>query len=341
MDRYDAAIIGAGPGGLACATALAAGGARVIVLERRKTIGRKVCAGGLTWHGFIRRVPEDLIQRTFPEQHIFSRHQRIRFRKPHPIIATVNREELGKWMAKKAAAAGARIETGWLVTGLERDSLKAVRNKSVRTVHFDHLVGADGSSSVVRRFLNLPVRRVGFGINVQVPETCPRMEWHLDPPLFGSGYAWIFPHRETTSVGVYSIRGGFPPSLLRKNFVHWAAARGFALNGLPARAELINHDFRGLRFNRTWLVGDAAGTASGLTGEGINPAIVSGEEVAAAIIDPAHRFERMKTLLKKHRRHVRMVELAARNSFLCTFLLESLVLLLRFRLVDFQEQLSL
>ena len=57
----DILIIGAGPGGLACAKVLAEQGRKVLVLERRQEIGPKVCAGGITWDGLIRLVPEELI----------------------------------------------------------------------------------------------------------------------------------------------------------------------------------------------------------------------------------------------------------------------------------------
>ena len=75
MSKYDVVIIGGGPAGLSCATTLARSGVNVMLLERKKNIGRKVCAGGITWHGLIKQVPANLIQRTFPEQHMsISKH---------------------------------------------------------------------------------------------------------------------------------------------------------------------------------------------------------------------------------------------------------------------------
>ena len=45
----NAVIVGAGPGGLACARLLAEHGLDVLVLERKKEAGPKVCGGGITW----------------------------------------------------------------------------------------------------------------------------------------------------------------------------------------------------------------------------------------------------------------------------------------------------
>ena len=43
-ERVDVLIVGGGPGGLACAADLAAGGVRVLLAERKAKIGAKVCA---------------------------------------------------------------------------------------------------------------------------------------------------------------------------------------------------------------------------------------------------------------------------------------------------------
>ena len=121
--HFHTVIIGAGPGGLACARMLADHGIQTLIIERHETIGAKVCAGGITWGGLISRVPQDLAEKSFPVQHIITRLQKVRIEEPTPIIATVNRVKLGNDMAQQAIAAGAEIMTGWQVKGIKGQTL--------------------------------------------------------------------------------------------------------------------------------------------------------------------------------------------------------------------------
>ena len=70
---YDVIIVGAGPGGLACAEITASQGLKTLVLERKTIIGKKVCAGGVTWNGLVKKIPIDLFERQFDTQLIFTR----------------------------------------------------------------------------------------------------------------------------------------------------------------------------------------------------------------------------------------------------------------------------
>ncbi len=334
--HWDTLIVGAGPGGLACATLLARAGRTVLVLERQQSVGPKVCAGGITWSGLIRRVPEDLVERGFASQYIVTGRQRICVREPEPIVATIGRPTLGRWMARQAEEAGAEIRTGVRVREIRNSTLTAVTDQDeVLELTGNHLVGADGSASLVRRSLNLPVNKCGIGINYQVDGQASRMEWHLNPVFFGYGYGWIFPHRRSVSIGAYGPRGNMGAARLHRGLVDWARQQGYDLARERGRAALINYDYRGFRFGNVWLVGDAAGLASGLTGEGIYPALVSGEAVARKILDPEYPAAEIGRLVGKQRLHNRVTSLAARSPRLSALLMEGLVLLLRLKVLDF------
>ncbi len=332
-------IIGAGPGGLSCAEKLASNNIDTLVVERKKVIGPKVCAGGITWSGLISRVPEELAEQSFPQQHICTPLQKVCIQEKNPIIATINRKKLGQYMAEQAMKAGASLRTGSLVRRISDNTVTIQDRESGKNeeISFSCLVGADGSSSLVRRHLGLKSTHLGIGINYQIPGNLPKMEWHLNNRLFGNGYAWIFPHSDTVSIGAYADQKTMGAGKLKDNLITWAETEGFSLKDEKARAEYINYDFQGWNFGSTFLVGDAAGLASGLTGEGIYPAIISGEQVAETILNPDHSSAVMDTLIRKHDKHSQLVKLSGKNGFLNAILAELVTLSLRSGMIKFNK----
>lgn len=327
-------IIGAGPGGLACATLLAQNGVRVLVLERKQRVGPKPCGGGITWSGLVRRVPRSLIERAFRQQYIHTDWQRFIISQDSPIIATISREKMGQWMLHQAEAAGVQVRTGMRLRRIEAHRV-VVTTIAGETLPFDfsYLVGADGSNSLVRRYLRLPSERIGIGIHYMVPGRFQNMEWHLNTSLFANGYAWIFPLQGAASVGVYTVRGACPPSVMVQRLNQWARQRNIDCRGLRPEAGLINFDYRGWRFGRFMLVGDAAGLASGLTGEGMYPAIVSGEAAARSILDPRYHSVDLNRIIAKQQKHRQVLDFSGTNSFYCRMTMEALGLGLRTGLI--------
>ncbi len=331
--HYHTIIIGGGPGGLACATKLAEMGFEPLVLERNSRIGPKVCAGGIPWSGMGRHLPSELIEKQFPNQHVCSQWQKTIIKNKNPIITTINREKLGSWMRDKAEKAGVKIISNCPVLNIIDDKI-FTRSQEFS---FDFLVGADGSNSLVRRFLKIPSQRTGAGIQYQVPGDFPHMQWHLNQRLFASGYAWIFPHKKGASIGAYAFKQDMSASRLKKNFNHWLKKNGIKVKGLALEAATINFDYQDYRFGNKFLVGDAAGLASGLTGEGIYPAIVCGETVAALIKDPGHQCHDLERIIRKQQRHNRILQLSGSNKILCRIIIESLMIGLRAGIVNFKS----
>ena len=297
--EYDAIIVGAGPGGLRCGALLARSGLRVLIIEKNSTIGKKVCAGGITWKGLIERIPAGLIERSFDTQIVSTPLQRIRVHAPHPIIATINRIRLGEMMAETARSSGAHLLIDARLTGITHQEIHFVHNGHPKTASYRHLIGADGTTSLVRRHLKLGVDYFGVGINYCLPLTCQQMEWHFEAKRFGSGYAWIFPHANSISTGAYSAAPACKATHLNQALVSWLKSKNIDVTKTRPRAEKIACDYRGWKFDNIYLVGDAAGLASPLTGEGIYPAMVSAEAVASSIVDDADSHDQLTNLIRK------------------------------------------
>lgn len=307
MQHYDVIIVGAGPGGLRAAKTLGDAGRSVLLLEKNAVIGPKICAGGITLKDLKIGVPADLEGRTYDAMSVYSPSKRKTvIRLPQPFLRTITRHTLGQWMAAQLVHPSMTVRTKAKVTEL--------RNRSViingdEEIGFDFLIGADGSISTIRQFLKIPVRNVMSAIQYYIPDHHDEIAFYLDAQLFGPGYAWIFPHAQSTSIG--AAKAGYYKTRwhLKESLDRWMAKWGIDVGASKLEGWTINYDYRGHEFGRVFLIGDAAGFTSGLTGEGIYFAMVSGEEIAKKILDPNYPTPEITRLLKIKRTHERLLKL--------------------------------
>lgn len=198
--KYDVIIVGAGPAGLMAAKVLAKNGREVLVIEKNKIIGPKVCAGGLTPKDFKLGIPKKLASKFFNEIDIYIGDKVLVEKNREPLVSTVDRNILGQWMAGNIKKLGAKILSASNVTEIQSNFI-IVNNKKM---YFNWLIGADGSNSLVRQYLELPINKRLLALQYIInrsQQKLNKLEIYLDAHLFGSGYAWIFPHAKFTSVG--------------------------------------------------------------------------------------------------------------------------------------------
>jgi geranylgeranyl reductase len=124
---------------------------------------------------------------------------------------------------------------------------------------------------------------------------------------------------------------------LKKYLDRWIIDYGINLKRARCEADLVNHDYQGWRFDHIFLIGDAAGLASPLTGEGINPAITSGEAAARAIIDSSYKAVDLERVISKHRAHWKMVRLAGGSRIRSLLLSEICAYGLKRGLIGFEK----
>lgn len=300
-------IVGAGPAGLRAAQVLAEAGPEVLVLEKNDEVGPKTCAGGLT----VKAV-EELRALGLPEEEgrpllagaLFPGRDRILPLEPErAVVRTLARRRLGAIQAEWARAAGAEIRTGAPVSEIDFDA-RTLRAGGER-LRWSHLIGADGSRSAVRRALGLPSPRVYFAAEYNIPGLdLEELYVANDSPALGNGYFWVFPHTDYTSIGAGVHKAVVPPARVKPYIERRLEAMGIDRGETPYEGATIEIDHPGFDFpGNVHLVGDAAGTASGLTAEGIYAALVTGEETARRILEPKYDSPKTRAWMRVKRVH--------------------------------------
>ena len=307
----DVAIVGAGPAGVSAAFQLARLGYSVRLLDRSTFPRAKACGGGLTKKA-IQILPfsvEPVIHRRFSAIQVSnSAGTRSRCEAREAVCAMTVRAEFDDFCLQKALAAGARFQRISAITEIKAlaDCVETVTDAGVLRSRF--LIGADGANSTVRRLSGL-FRDVWKGFAV---EACVRVpDPGAYPMLFDffkvpGGYGWIFPKRDHLNVGLYSIYPGtklnkeilleYVTSVTGQNDYYGFASHHLSFGGAKYRP----------KNERVFLVGDAAGVADPILGEGIYHAVRSGQLVARAIHegknDPARTSSCYDTSLSELRR---------------------------------------
>jgi geranylgeranyl reductase family protein len=294
-DIADALIVGAGPAGSHLAWLLACAGLRVILIDKAGFPRDKTCGGGLSPKTLaLLDLELGLVAQCRVSGAILTWRNRDAVRADlggQPAI-TVTRLEFDALLLERARAAGAAFhaDTGFLNAEDHGDMLQVKTSRGFLRCRL--LLGADGAASVVRaRTFGRDVVRLAPALEALVTPANGMPQGLADSAVFDfgampGGYGWIFPKREHFNVGVYAAFGGASPRRqLDLLLAEYACLRRPAQ--VLSQGYVIPVDNpRGLyQRGRTWLVGDAAGLAETLFGEGIYFALKSAELAARAVLE--------------------------------------------------------
>ena len=282
MEYYDVIIVGASIAGLQCAKNLGGSNLNVLVIERDKQIGRKVCAEGIIAND-LDYIPKHLINFDFQEIIVHYKNKARTFFKNRGIISTIERKTFLDYEIKNLKKfSNIRILTGTSVSEIiSNNSLKLNTEKKLG---FKFLVGTDGSTSTVRKYLNLGSEKIEIAIQYIIPKRLEDFEIYLDNKLFGTGYLWIFPNKNYTSIGCGTDLRFMESKTLKHNFDLWLKEHSFDVQNAKFEGALINYDYKGYKFGNIFLAEDAAGLTSGILGKGIYSAFLSGRQIARDIL---------------------------------------------------------
>lgn len=276
-----------------------------MVLEKNDRLGKKICSGEIS----PKVLPEEKFDRGHPWTEITvgtdDTKQTIKF--DRPFLWTIGRYEFESYLASKC---GPNIDIHYSepVIHITRDHVETSKGR----YGYKHLVGADGSFSIVRKYLGLPTENIaGWAYHFVLDVPCPEFRMYWLPRSFPSSYGYMMSRSRKQAMVGLAWRGEFDHAMA-KRAKEWVA-KEFGPDVVKNRSEAMkgNADYRGWKFGDIYLIGDAGGFLNPLTTEGIYYAITSGEGVAKHITQNPEGERIMRRLVSAHRWQVRMFHLAA------------------------------
>jgi geranylgeranyl reductase family protein len=287
-ELWDVIVVGAGPAGSSAARVAAEAGASVLLLDRARFPRYKTCGGGIT--GFSLQAMPDAARAAFEAEITdfgLSRAggDRVMVHADEPFLGMVQREDFDQLLVNEAAAAGAVFRDGAAVRGLTEDDEGVTVRLEGEELRARVVVGADGSNGRMSGYVG--VEFAGSDLGLEVELAASGHDW-ASTALFDWGtdrgaYAWLFPKRDTLTIGVIQRTG--LPDATRAYLELWLRQLGLAgATRLRESGHLTRWRSRRspLRRGSVLVAGEAAGLLEPWTREGISFALRSGVLAGAA-----------------------------------------------------------
>jgi geranylgeranyl reductase family protein len=299
---YDVIVSGAGPAGSVAAYHCARMGLSTVLLERGAIPRPKCCAGGLLLRALSRLpfiLPSEVIQKEIKGFVMQVDDYRRAFDFEESVGVTVKREMLDRFLAEQAEKAGATVLTSAGVSDVAESEHQVQVTTPKGTIEARTIIVAEGATSRSARqlFGKYPKERLAMGVATNVTfasDVGNAIEIHLigTPTAhynFRTGFplnGWMFPHVLGANIGAVGL-GATKQQLYDsvEKIKNVAEARyGAVLSADPISAHPIPIAPRKvLHTRRALAVGDAAGLANPITGEGMTYAFTSGMLAAHSV----------------------------------------------------------
>ncbi|MGL6107171.1 NAD(P)/FAD-dependent oxidoreductase [Romboutsia sp.] len=292
--KYSVVIIGAGPAGMAAAHSLINNNISCCVIDKQTFPRNKLCAGGITGKAM------DLINSlnlgkefngkntvVSTKASLYVEYEHLADVKTEESTHLVDRFEFDEYLVNTYKEKGGKIIEGIKVNYISTKQ-KHLMLSNNEIIDYDYIIGADGAVGLTHSIVNKNFKTNGFCLQVDINKKEIDYDSNKMSLYYGIvpyGYGWIFPKEDCLTVGLganYSKDIDF-----KKEFEVF-------LNNLGIKCE--RKDFKGAiipfgeylnypinKEKNIVLVGDAAGFADPITGEGIYFAVLSGMKAANVI----------------------------------------------------------
>lgn len=318
--RCQLLIIGAGPAGGYAAKTAAAAGLDVVLVERRRVIGRPVCcAEAISEVGLTTFVePEaSFISTDVHALHLFvAGGSDLRYHLGSRLGFVLDRPAFEKYLIDAAAGKGAEVLLEAYASAVSvRDDGPAsveVQTRNGRLeVTADFIIACDGVESQIGRMVGIPT-----GLKLKHCETTlqyrvsgisldPRcLSFYVGKLYSPDGYLWVFPKSDqSANIGLGLNPASSDCRKLRPMLDSFMAER-FPNGRIEAVScgmvpKFIGFDILGR--DNVLLAGDAARIIDSLTGAGIARALHTGKMAAEAVIAVAAGHSDRKELVPSYR----------------------------------------
>ncbi|MBD1837471.1 geranylgeranyl reductase [Coleofasciculus sp. FACHB-64] len=313
------AVVGSGPAGSSAAETLAKAGIETYLFER-KLDNAKPCGGAIPLCMVSEfDLPPEIIDRRVRKMKMISPSNievDINIEKEHEYIGMCRREVLDGYLRDRAAKLGANLINGTVYkldipTGNTdpytlhyADHSNGSAEGEMKTLKVDLVIGADGANSRVAKAIDAGDYNyaIAFQERIRLPED--KMAYYNDLAEMYVGndvstdfYAWVFPKYDHVAVGTGTMKVNKADIKNLQAGIRKRAARKLAGGEIiKVEAHPIPEHPRPRRVvGRVALVGDAAGTVTKSSGEGIYFAAKSARMCAETIVETSNGGTRIPT----------------------------------------------